>query len=1563
MADLINNTIGENYNHFVNGMDLDTSDIFLSKDTYRYSENIRIVCDQDSTSGLIQNVSDKQVLSGSYINCTNLADRTINGFTPTWTTTTLSQLTLPTDFGVITGIKDIRNYTVIFTFKAASTTNITNGLLRIYKLYTDNDIYCLKEIANTTVYLNDAYENINNFSIVARYEDSDNIKIYWADGYNLTRVINIADKYDNDNISVTNIDTFGIDPVVSFKSPTFIGVGSGSLKSGKIQYCYQLFDVNGSETEMSPSTNMISLFKYNSGTLSTSTVGNYVNETSGRSIKLKISLDSTNFDRIKVYSIYYASETTLPVITNILDQAITNELTIYVEDTGDISLSTLTIDEFNIIKGVYIIPRVLESKYNYLFAGNIKYNDLSIDYDARSYRFASIYDTSSKNLYFYLKLISSNTSDTINKIFSYDDLYGNTSVLDTYLSTIPVDHDCINDYNYATKDSFEFSESVSFDSTNVDYARLSTNSLKFNKGLLKGNSQYANEPHLISGGRGLNVDYEFITSKISLDDTVITTPTTDNPHANVNFTYGDSSQDISLTNVTRKDITGFHQQVIGKKYINNTLTDYINSTFYTIDSTVDFTDYGGIIVDYYMKSLQRDEIYRYGCRLYDKFGRKSDVKWIGDIRTPGSDELGYEPYINETTISFKSDNTDAKYVKLVAKPLGIRFSFRDLPDDVKAIEIVRVERTLSNSTILSQGVIYKEYELGENDDILVGYSSPIAWASEYDGMCAYSSGSDVGDLFIRADDGDNTYMPTKGGPIRNFSAYPTILKFINPEITYVSDFADTIKNTSLRISSPYVLFGKEPLRDSDNVSANIIWPMGFNIDNDKTQETGYLSYKGQFTTSNAGHGINNRTGLLAVNYSSQGPWNNVPSYGDMTFEFEGLRSYETGSLYNRGTIIKLYNQGVSGLIQNTLTQNNSLDVSRNINTDNIKTKLNVNGVTKSKDLEWNNTFDYFNTTTTLENKSITNVNTFNFISNNYFYTYKNLVMHMDYKGTDHVTWGFHIGGWHICPEDTVLYLNTDNYTNVLGAFHKLNGIKQNASTIGTSVNTSILNLIPYDDGVNGLNTADYDLTPTITYLVNLKQNKNPYGGYTYQARQLSEYESVGYVNNNSTSVSIDLYTGDTYIGVFNHTYNRRFFHPTETGLTDPFSRICMGYLRGYINLMIPVESRINLSLTQGLEYTRNHNLDTQMAISSIPELLEQTKPKAIYNPTYSREPIATIGTAKNIYDVYNRHIDTRIHYTTSKTNDEIIDSWSKFSSLNYLDVDSRYGEITNLKLFKNQLLSFQLNGTSLLSVKERSLITDGNNAKLVLGSGDVLDRFDYISTFYGMANNHINAIEFNDNALMFYDGTRNELVSYSSDILPLSKTKKVQSYLNKNKSEVLTNPSIVYDKKFNEFIFNIASDKSLVYNSLLNCFTSFFTINSDNLTYNASNIITLNNGLIYSYTNDSPSNNLMAKLNLIVNDIPTDTKVFDNVEFISNTNTTPMRVQFITDQQNSNITTLADMRCKESTYYFAIPRVAMYSDFPDRMRGNTIQCNYVFDKSINQFHIPYIKTKYRISRS
>jgi hypothetical protein len=62
----------------------------------------------------------------------------------------------------------------------------------------------------------------------------------------------------------------------------------------------------------------------------------------------------------------------------------------------------------------------------------------------------------------------------------------------------------------------------------------------------------------------------------------------------------------------------------------------------------------------------------------------------------------------------------------------------------------------------------------------------------------------------------------------------------------------------------------------------------------------------------------------------------------------------------------------------------------------------------------------------------------------------------------------------------------------------------------------------------------------------------------------------------------------------------------------------------------------------------------------------------------------------------------------------------KFDDNNYIDVDSRFGQITNMRLFKDKLLFWQEHATGILSVNERTVLNDIENNDIVVGTGGTL---------------------------------------------------------------------------------------------------------------------------------------------------------------------------------------------------------------------------------------------------
>jgi len=215
-----------------------------------------------------------------------------------------------------------------------------------------------------------------------------------------------------------------------------------------------------------------------------------------------------------------------------------------------------------------------------------------------------------------------------------------------------------------------------------------------------------------------------------------------------------------------------------------------------------------------------------------------------------------------------------------------------------------------------------------------------------------------------------------------------------------------------------------------------------------------------------------------------------------------------------------------------------------------------------------------------------------------------------------------------------------------------------------------------------------------------------------------------------------------------------------------------------------------------------------------------------YNAAYSAQGLGLNYVSKSKYSVDDLLMTNRIVSSELKNNNELINNWTKFKFANYLDVDSQYGPITNLKNFKNRLYYFQDSAVGIASVNERSLITDNNPGALVLGTGDILSRFDYIVDHNGSSIVNDNSIINSNFNLYWYDFDKNVICQIGEGFQELSKTKNVQSYLRSIENEKRDNSVSCYDTKYNEVQFNIAK-KNIVFNETLGVFTSFYTNTPD----------------------------------------------------------------------------------------------------------------------------------------
>lgn len=447
------------------------------------------------------------------------------------------------------------------------------------------------------------------------------------------------------------------------------------------------------------------------------------------------------------------------------------------------------------------------------------------------------------------------------------------------------------------------------------------------------------------------------------------------------------------------------------------------------------------------------------------------------------------------------------------------------------------------------------------------------------------------------------------------------------------------------------------------------------------------------------------------------------------------------------------------------------------------------------------------------------------------------------------------------------------------------------------------------------------------------------------------------------------YGGDTYLCVLDYL-NTQYGQSSNDYNKDAAYRI-------HTQCYIPFETSINLNLLTNEQY---HNTVKQE--DGIGQNLIQTEPIAFagyvqdaplyqYNTVYSQQNNMFPFVTKTLYSKDNQNITNRIVASEVKNGSEITDPWLKFKVANYINVESKYGGITNLKTFNNRLIFFQDNAVGIASVNERSLITDNNIAQLTLGTGGILSRFDYLSYTNGSSIANDNSIVTSDSALYWYDYNKNTICQLTNSVQEISKTKKVQSYLTDLKSNNSDRTNVVggFDKKYNQIWFKFAGE-SLIFNEYINAFTTFNTQPYNHFVSNEDGSFTLiDNNLSVKKHNTGKGDECIdfdSKLVFVVNDNFVYPKTFDNVTFYANFDDDikdKITLSFKTKNQVSNQLDGNSIECREDVYRLAIPRESGENTYAGRMRGHYLEETFVFDCDNNQtFKIPYIKTTYRQSK-
>ena len=218
--------------------------------------------------------------------------------------------------------------------------------------------------------------------ILYNYENSIIEKIYLVDGVNQLRYMNLRQSTVNgDLLNLADMEPTAIDTVSNFElsQPVITNVvGGGSHTSGMIQYAYGLYVLNGSQTTISPVSELRAIDK------GPGLGGGEVNENLGKSVIVSIPNIDPDYTHIKIYAIKYTSYQQDPEVTIVVDKEIDNYTSMTYFDNGR-HLYPIDLATFIFLGSAPKIPRHIATKKSRMFLFNVKEKNFNVDADMRAY--------------------------------------------------------------------------------------------------------------------------------------------------------------------------------------------------------------------------------------------------------------------------------------------------------------------------------------------------------------------------------------------------------------------------------------------------------------------------------------------------------------------------------------------------------------------------------------------------------------------------------------------------------------------------------------------------------------------------------------------------------------------------------------------------------------------------------------------------------------------------------------------------------------------------------------------------------------------------------------------------------------------------------------------------------------------------------------------------------------------------------------------------------------------------------------------------------------------------
>lgn len=758
----------------------------------------------------------------------------------------------------------------------------------------------------------------------------------------------------------------------------------------------------------------------------------------------------------------------------------------------------------------------------------------------------------------------------------------------------------------------------------------------------------------------------------------------------------------------------------------------LNDGYGTYANTT-FPNHASPFISGLLRGYKRGETYRFGIVFYTKKGETSFVEYIGDIKFPDISEK--DQYQNESGTRYWpicQPSTDDDRIT-IGYAMGIEFTidFSSCPSIFNVIEsyqIVRVQREDTDRRRAMQGIMKTcffnviESSVGNFDLSAV----------------TYGGNRNVVHLMPSAkpwQNNPNFILPHSFALIGDHESPYNNLPTSSPGNDYL------VKSSYLAFLSPEISFNFESYR---NLTSTV-----------------------------------NKPCLLMTGAYDELPYNNIPATnGD---PISGTGVYDNYQAESGSPLLLITNPAPVDLSGENLTQN-AIDVRRKY--------------CSSVPVSYNS----------IENiKNLTNTVTYGMISTT---SYQSPVTSL---WSNSIQSGYHIRNYYAIDDCTDSSDNLNDPSATAGAA-EYSELSKGGSALITLCDRFFSdpitgNPVPTTAATDFFRIKGNTTLPGGIEAFRQKPNPNPqasynqfypildlvlpkrevYGGFTQDALESNIFIIASpVIDLGDTNPKV--FGGDIFLTMFTcqtstqEIVDSAFFEKTAGGDPKYYARSCSR------TEVIPVETVMNLELAYGSTYRTGVGFTVGAITNSF--ILRQEDENTFtnygksslmyaYNPLYSRETkdLSFFIQPANEKDCYVN--DIRAYLSNVKINDEKIDSWTKFGTNNFYDIDD-YGPINKILNYKDTVYFVQDRAIGGYAINRAAITTTADGVPTQLGTGQGFGKHQYISKNHGSI--HQWAVKSTDTGIYFFDAINRKIFMFASSghqsqNSPLSELLGIHSWL------------------------------------------------------------------------------------------------------------------------------------------------------------------------------------------